>query len=177
MKHLETILAGFGGQGILSAGKILAQCGMIENMNASWYPSYGPEMRGGTANCNVIVSAEKIGSPIINNADALIVMNNPSLSKYEGYVNRGGYIIIDSSLVDIRSKRDDVNTFYIPATKIAAELGNTTFANIVLLGKLLKMSNIVKVETFEESLREILPPKKHYLIETEMKVLKMGMEY
>src|SRR3989339_799327 len=137
MIHEEIILSGFGGQGILSAGKLLSYAGMIENKNVSWLPSYGPEMRGGTANCNVIISDEMIGSPIINSITSLIVMNSPSLEKFEKTVVKGGKIIIDSSLVNKKVDRVDVDVFMVPSTSIASEMGNLTFSNIILLGLLI----------------------------------------
>jgi 2-oxoglutarate ferredoxin oxidoreductase subunit gamma len=116
MTKQEIIIAGFGGQGILSAGRLLAYAGMLENKNVSWLPSYGPEMRGGTANCHVIISDEPIGSPILNSATTLIVMNGPSLEKFENLVVEGGIILTDSSLVEPGPKRKDVDVFEIPAT-------------------------------------------------------------
>ncbi len=173
----QVILAGFGGQGILSMGKFIAYSGLEEGMNVSWLPSYGPEMRGGTANCNVIVADEEVGSPIISKATALIVMNQPSLEKFESYVEEGGVIILDSSLVPVMPTRKDVRVFAIPATTKAYELGNPTFAGIILLGKLIQETNIVKPENFEKALYKILPPKKHGLIPAEMEALKIGAEY
>lgn len=177
MLHQEIILAGFGGQGILSAGRILAYGGMLENKNVSWLPSYGPEMRGGTANCNVIISDETIGSPILNSATSLIVMNGPSLEKFESMVVKGGLVITDSTLVERQPQIKDVETIFIPATKIAMDMGNVTFANIILLGKLLSKTNIVSKENFEKALRKTLPQKKHHLIPIEIKALELGMGY
>lgn len=177
MADQQIIISGFGGQGILSAGRILAYAGMLENKNVSWLPSYGPEMRGGTANCNVIISGEAVGSPILNSATSLIVMNGPSLDKFEGIVESGGLIIIDSSLVDKEPKRKDVEVCGIPATKTAFEMGNPAFANIILLGKLIAVTKIVSKEAFEESLKKMLPEKKHHLIPVEMKALEFGMQY
>ncbi|MCX7708574.1 MAG: 2-oxoacid:acceptor oxidoreductase family protein [Clostridia bacterium] len=173
----EIIIAGFGGQGILSAGRLLAYAGMLENKNVSWLPSYGPEMRGGTANCHVIISDEPVGSPILNSATALVVMNGPSLEKFEGMIVKGGVIITDSSLVDKSPKRTDVDVFEIPATKMASDMGNLTFANIILLGKLIGKTGIVSKESFAEALKKVLPEKKHNLIPEEMKALEDGMNY
>lgn len=177
MSQHELIIAGFGGQGILSAGRLLAYAGMLENKNVSWLPSYGPEMRGGTANCHVIVSDELIGSPILNNATALIIMNGPSLEKFENMVTSGGLIIVDSSLVENNPGRSDVEVYKIPATQMASEMGNLTYANIILLGKLIEKTGIVSKENFEEALKKVLPEKYHYLIPEEMKALEMGMKY
>jgi 2-oxoglutarate ferredoxin oxidoreductase subunit gamma len=177
MNHQDVIIAGFGGQGILSAGRILAYAGMLENKNVSWLPSYGPEMRGGTANCNVIISDEPVGSPIINVATSLIVMNGPSLDKFEKMVTSGGVIITDSSLVERVPSRDDVNVYRLPATKTALDMGNSTFATIVLLGKLIAATKIVSKDSFIEALKKILPEKKHYMIPDEIKALEYGMEF
>lgn len=171
----QVILAGFGGQGILSMGRFLAYAGLHDGKNVSWLPSYGPEMRGGTANCHVIVSEEEVGSPIISNPSALIVMNQPSLEKFEASVQPGGVIISDSTLVPVPVSRKDVRSFVIPATEKAYEFGNATFAGIIILGKLLKETGIVTEEKFEEALRTILPPKKHDMIPAEMEALRYGM--
>jgi len=177
MAMTEVIMAGFGGQGILSMGKILAYAGMLDGKQVSWLPSYGPEMRGGTANCSVVVSDEEIGSPILNTCDVLIAMNGPSFDKFESSVVPGGTIIIDSSLVDRKLTRDDVTLYEVPATKITSDLGNQAFAGVMLLGKAIKASGITTPERFEEALKHILPERKHGMIPEEMKVLHDGMEY
>jgi 2-oxoglutarate ferredoxin oxidoreductase subunit gamma len=172
----EIILAGFGGQGILTAGSILAYAGMLENKHVSWLPSYGPEMRGGTANCHVIVSEKLIASPILNSSDALIVMNKPSLEKFEKSVRSGGMIIADSSIIqDREERRDDISYHLVPATKIASELGNKAFANIVILGKLIKKTGILSIDSIVKTLERVLPPHKHFLIPKEIEALKQGM--
>ncbi|MDP4181225.1 MAG: 2-oxoacid:acceptor oxidoreductase family protein [Bacillota bacterium] len=171
----DIVIAGFGGQGILSAGKVLANAGMLEDKYVSWLPSYGPEMRGGTANCHVVISEEPVASPIINDATTLIVMNGPSLEKFEDMVVEGGLIIIDSSLVETEVKRKDVEVFRIPASKMADDMGNVTYANIILLGKLIAKTGIISKDSFEESLKKVLPAKKHYMIPEEVEALKMGM--
>ena len=173
----EIIIAGFGGQGILSAGRLLAYAGMLENKNVSWLPSYGPEMRGGTANCHVIISDEPVGSPILNSATTLIVMNGPSLVKFDDIVADKGVIITDSTLVENKTKRTDVEVFEIPATRMATDMGNVTYANIILLGKLIEKTKIVSKENFELALKKVLPPKYHYLIPEEMKALEAGINF
>lgn len=173
----EIIIAGFGGQGILSAGKLLAYAGMLDNMEVSFLPSYGPEMRGGTANCMVEISEEAIASPVLNNCSALIVMNNPSLEKFESWIKPGGVLIVDSTMVQQRTKRTDVRLFEIPATQLANEVGNKTYSNIYLLGKLLKETSCINIESFEKALYSVLSKKKHYMIPEEMAILKAGMEY
>ncbi|WP_084572329.1 2-oxoacid:acceptor oxidoreductase family protein [Clostridium drakei] len=143
MASQQIIFAGFGGQGILSMGKFLAYAGMDANLNVSWLPSYGPEMRGGTANCSVILTDEAIGSPIVTKADTIVVMNRPSLEKFEDIVEPNGVIIMDSDLVDIAPKRKDVKVISIPAQTIAEEIGSKKIANMILLGALVK-------ETYEK---------------------------
>ncbi|MCX7747271.1 MAG: 2-oxoacid:acceptor oxidoreductase family protein [Clostridia bacterium] len=177
MASQEIIIAGFGGQGILSAGRLLAYAGMLENKNVSWLPSYGPEMRGGTANCHVIISDESVGSPILNSATTLIVMNGPSLEKFEEMVVENGLIIKDSSLVEKDPGREDLEVCAVPATKIASEMGNLTFANIILLGKLIGKTKIISKESFVEALKKVLPEKKHYMIPEEIKALELGMNF
>lgn len=173
----EIIVAGFGGQGILSAGRLLAYAGMLENKNVSWLPSYGPEIRGGTANCHVIISDEPIGSPILNSATVLIAMNRPSLDKFEGIVVNGGMIIMDSSLIDRAPSRKDAEVYGIPATKLASDMGNPAYANIIMIGKLMAKTGIISKESFIKALKEVLPEKKHYMIPEEVKALELGMEY
>ena len=136
----QILIAGFGGQGVLFAGKFLAYKGLIEGKQVSWLPSYGPEMRGGTANCSVIVGDEPIGSPIVNAPNTLIAMNLPSLQKYENAVVPGGLILVDSSLIAEKVARTDVKVCYVPATKLANDSGFSTLANMILIGKLLKES-------------------------------------
>lgn len=173
----DIIIAGFGGQGILSAGKLLAYAGMLEDKEVSFLPSYGPEMRGGTANCMVVISEQAIASPVLNSCSSLIVMNNPSLEKFENWVKPGGVIIADSSMVNAKVKRTDVKVFEIPATQLANEFGNKTYSNIYLLGKLIKETCCIKTENFEKALYGVLSKKRHYMIPKEMKVLKVGMDY
>jgi 2-oxoglutarate ferredoxin oxidoreductase subunit gamma len=173
----EIIIAGFGGQGILSAGRLLAYAGMVEDKQVSFLPSYGPEMRGGTANCMVVVSDSDIASPVLNSCSALIVMNNPSLDKFESWLKPGGILITDSSLVNKKSTRTDIRVFEIPATQLANEFGNKTYSNIYLLGKLIKETGCATVESFEKALYGILSQSKHHMIPEEMEVLKVGMSY
>jgi 2-oxoglutarate ferredoxin oxidoreductase subunit gamma len=177
MVHQEIIISGFGGQGILSAGRILAYAGMLENKYVSWLPSYGPEMRGGTANCHVIISEEPIGSPILNSATALIVMNEPSLDKFERIVVPKGLIIIDSSLVLKNPGQNSLSVYKIPATTIASKMGNIAYANVILLGKFISKTSIISKETFIEALKHILPKKKHYMIPEEIEALEVGINY
>ncbi len=138
MKTTQYLFAGFGGQGILFAGKFAAYKGLIEEKQVSWLPSYGPEMRGGTASCSVIISDEPVGSPIVSKPDVLVAMNLPSLDKYEGDVAPGGVIFADSTLIERKVARDDVTVHYIPATKLASDTGMPTLANMRNIAKILK---------------------------------------
>ena len=153
MAGSEIIFAGFGGQGILSMGKFLAYAGMDSGHNVSWLPSYGPEMRGGTANCSVIVTDENIGSPIVYEASAVVVMNKPSLDKFEKAVVKGGLIVMDSDLIDRMPVRDDVDVIAIPAQKIAEEVGSVKIANMVLLGALIEKTGVVTMEQILDALK------------------------
>lgn len=177
MAQNDIIFSGFGGQGIQAAGKLIAYAGLLENKYVSFLPSYGPEMRGGTSNCHVIVSDQPIGSPILNSATALLAMNRPSLDKFEEYLVAGGIIVVDSALVNRSPVRTDVKVFEIPATTIASDMGNLAYANIIMLGKLLAETHVVSSEYFEKGLKKVLPEKKHYLIPEEMKALEIGMKY
>ena len=176
-RYQGIIIAGFGGQGILSIGRILAQAGMIDGMEVSWLPSYGPEIRGGTAYSHVILSDEPIGSPLLNSATALIAMNKPSFEKYHRLVLDGGIVIVDGSLIDGKLPDDRREFYSIPATKIAVDRDHSTYANIILAGKLIAKTNIITVESFEKALYQTLPKKYQHMIPEEMDMLKLGMEY
>lgn len=177
MAQTDMIFSGFGGQGIQSAGRLIAYAGMLEDKHVSFLPSYGPEMRGGTSNCHVIVSDEPVGSPILNSATVVMAMNRPSMDKFESYLEPSGILLIDSSLINREPVRKDIKVFAIPATQIASDMGNLAFANIVMLGKLIKETGVVSTENFERALKKVLPERKHYLIPDEMKALKTGMDY
>ena len=172
MKTTQILIAGFGGQGILFAGKFLAYKGLLEDLQVSWLPSYGPEMRGGTANCNVILSEEAVGSPIVNKPDVLIVMNLPSLEKYEGTVVPGGQIYVDSTLISKKVERSDVQVFYIPATKMANDAGVPTLANMVMMGCVLKNNPELTFDGTAETMQKLVPAKKANLVELNMKALE-----
>ncbi|MDR1440582.1 MAG: 2-oxoacid:acceptor oxidoreductase family protein [Clostridiales bacterium] len=176
-RYQGVIIAGFGGQGILSIGKILAQAGMAEGMNVSWLPSYGPEIRGGTAYCHVILSDDAIGSPLLDRATAFIAMNKPSYEKYVGMVVDGGLVIVDGSLIDAEPGSGAGFEFHsIPATKTALDNGNAAFANIILAGKLLARTGVVSARSFEAALGKVLSKRYRHLIPKEMEMLKLGME-
>ena len=175
--NMQILIAGFGGQGVLFAGKFLATKGLIEGKNVSWLPSYGPEMRGGTANCSVIISDDPVGSPIVNEPNCLIAMNLPSLRRYENSVVPGGMILVDSTLIDEKVERDDVSVFYVPATKMAKDEGFSTLANMILCGKLIKESADLKFENTDEALKKVIPPRKANLLDINLKALKVGYEF
>ena len=177
MKTTQILIAGFGGQGILFSGKFLAYKGLTEELQVSWLPSYGPEMRGGTANCNVILSDDPVGSPIVTNADVLIAMNLPSLQKYVNSVVPGGQIYVDSSLIDAKVERDDVEVFYIPATQMAKDEGISTLANMIIIGHLLENHSELSFNGAAEVVDKLVPPKKAALKDLNMKALTLGKEY
>ena len=177
MKTTQILIAGFGGQGILFSGKFLAYKGLVEELQVSWLPSYGPEMRGGTANCNVILSDLPVGSPIITTPDVLIAMNGPSLQKYVDTVAPGGQIYVDSSLISFKVERDDVSVFYIPATQMAKDAGIATLANMIIVGHLLENHPELSFEGTEGVVEKLVPPKKAALKELNMKALSLGKDY
>lgn len=172
----QIIIAGFGGQGVLFTGKFMAYAGLYQGFEVSWLPSYGPEMRGGTANCNVVISDQPIGSPIVLKATSLIAMNAPSLEKFENAVLPGGKIFVDSTLISAKVSRSDVEAFYIPATQMANENGMKGLSNMIMLGKFIKETNICEESLIEKSLKKVVPPKKADLIATNMKAIQMGYQ-
>lgn len=174
MAQQEIIFAGFGGQGILSMGKFLAYGGMEESLNVSWLPSYGPEMRGGTANCSVILTEENIGSPIVYDATSVVVMNRPSLDKFEKAVVPGGLLVIDSDLVNREPQRKDIDVIRIPAQTLAEEMGSKTIANMILLGALVEKTNVIPMESLLKALKEH-GKEKYY--ELNKKALQKGAEF
>ena len=176
MTH-QILIAGFGGQGVLFAGKFLAYKGMVEDKNISWLPSYGPEMRGGTANCSVVISDMPVGSPIITNPDVLVAMNLPSLTKFVNDVVPGGKIFIDSTLIDAKVERTDVEVFYIPATQMAKDAGFSTLANMILMGKVIKETGAVRFDNNKETLESFIPAKKAGLIDINCKALQAGYDF
>ena len=176
MTH-EVIMAGFGGQGLLFSGKVLAYAGLIENRELSWLPSYGPEMRGGTCNCSVIVSDEPVGSPIIAHPNILMVMNEPSLDKFEDTVTPGGTIFVDSSLIARKVKRTDVDVVYIPATQMAKEMEATSLANMIILGAIVAKLGLVKDETVVTALKETISARKAALLDLNLKAIEVGRDF
>lgn len=177
MKTTQILIAGFGGQGILFSGKFLAYKGLLEDIQVSWLPSYGPEMRGGTANCNVILSDLPVGSPIITAPDVLIAMNLPSLEKYVDTVVSGGQIYVDSSLIDAKVERSDVQVFYIPATQMAKDEGIASLANMIIVGHLLENHPELSFNGTAEVVESLVPAKKEALKALNMKALNLGKNY
>ena len=173
----KILIAGFGGQGILFAGKLLAYTGLKAEKEVSWLPSYGPEMRGGTANCSVTVSDAQIGSPIVEKPDVLIAMNLPSLEKYLNETEPNGIIIYDSSLISKCGERKDVKIFDIPATKMASDNALPGLANMIIMGKLIKETEIFSLEQVKNSLTQMVPAKKAELLEKNIKAIELGYNY
>ena len=177
MKTNQILIAGFGGQGVLFAGKFLAYKGLVQDKQVSWLPSYGPEMRGGTANCSVIISDMPVGSPIITNPDVLVAMNLPSLTKFVDTVVPGGKIFVDSTLIDAKVERTDVEVFYVPATQMAKDAGFSTLANMILMGKVIKETGAVRFDNNLETLKSFIPAKKEKLIDINCQALQAGYDF
>lgn len=173
----EFLFAGFGGQGILFAGKFLAYKGLMEGKQVSWLPSYGPEMRGGTANCSVIVSDQPIGSPIVGKPDVLVAMNLPSLDKYEDAVVPGGKIFVDETLIARKVKRTDVDVYYIPATKLANDQNISTLANMIITGKVIREVDVLTFDNVDAALKKVVSARHADLLEVNKKALKAGYDY
>ncbi len=171
----EMVFAGFGGQGVLSLGQIVAYSGMLEGKEVCWMPSYGPEMRGGTANCIVSVSDQPISSPILATFDTAIILNRPSYDKFESRVKEKGVLIYDKTNINVEPSRNDIEIIGIDASKTAKELGNMQVMGMVLLGAYLKKKNIVKKETVKEALKKVLPERHHKLIPLNIEALEKGM--
>jgi 2-oxoglutarate ferredoxin oxidoreductase subunit gamma len=173
----EIVIAGFGGQGILFAGQLLAYAGMDLGREVTWFPSYGPEMRGGTANCTTIIADEEIGAAIVKHPTAVIVMNLPSFDKYVVSVKPGGVAIINSSLIDRKVERKDITTVYVPANQIAEKLGEMKMANLSLLGGLLGNLPVLPIEALEKALKDHLPSRHQRLLGLNIQALREGMKY
>lgn len=177
MATKQFLFSGFGGQGILFVGKFLAYKGLIDDKQVSWLPSYGPEMRGGTASCSVIVSDEPVGSPIVSNPDVLIAMNLPSLDRYENAVVPGGMIFADSTLIERKVKRDDVKVYYIPATRLASENNFPTLANMIICGKILKELDDFGEESVKAALGKVISAKHADMLDVNLKAMQIGADY
>ncbi|MEW6545664.1 MAG: 2-oxoacid:acceptor oxidoreductase family protein [Bacillota bacterium] len=172
----EVLMAGFGGQGVMAMGSLLAYAGMLDGKQVSWLPSYGPEMRGGTANCHVVISDEPVACPLVTEPTAAIVLNRPSLDRFEKAVRPGGILVYNSSLIDRQPVRTDVRVVAIPANQIAEELGSGRVANMVCLGAFLALTGAVSVQAVCESLRKVLPVHRHDLIPVNEAALRRGRE-
>ena len=172
----EIIISGFGGQGVLSMGKILAYSGLMENKEVSWMPAYGPEQRGGTANVTVIISDEKISSPILSSYDAAIILNQPSLEKFESKVKPGGILIYDGYGIINPPTRKDIQIYRIDAMDAANEMNNSKAFNMIVLGGLLKVQPIVKTESVMKGLKKTLPERHHHLLPMNEAAILKGME-
>lgn len=170
----EILIAGFGGQGVMSMGQLIAYAGMNEGKYVSWLPSYGPEQRGGTANCAVVVSDEKVGSPLVSHPTAAIVLNNPSYEKFEPKVRKGGLLIVNASLISKSSGRTDITVLNIKATDLANELGNLKVANMILLGAFLEETGFLSDYSIIEALKKVLSPEKHSLLDINQRALMLG---
>ena len=171
------LIAGFGGQGLLFAGKFLAYKGLLENKEVSWLPSYGPEMRGGTASCSVIIGDEPVGSPIVEHPDVLMVMNLPSLNRYEQAVQPGGTIFVDSTLVERKVERSDVKAVYVPATRLAVENDMTTLANMILTGKILAEMGEFDADGVQAALKKVVSAKHPEMFDLNLKALQLGRDF
>jgi len=173
----EIIISGFGGQGALFAGQLLAYAAMDQDLHVTWIPSYGPEMRGGKARCTVVISEEEIGSPLVRRPSAAIVLNIPSMEAFEPAVKPGGVLVVNSSLVPQKSDRDDIRVVYVPASDIASGLGNIRLANVVCLGALIQALGVLPLEAIEKALDDHLPERHRELLGLNKEALRKGAEY
>ena len=173
----EIIVAGFGGQGVMSIGKTLTEAGLEEGYEVSWVPSYGPEMRGGTANCSVVLSDEPIGSPVVSRPSEFIAMNGPSLVKFEPSVVPGGLILVNASQAEEKVQRQDVKAYYVPCMEEAGKLGNFKVANMIMLGAYIKATGALKMETIANMLSRVFTGPKAHLVALNVKALEVGAAY
>jgi 2-oxoglutarate ferredoxin oxidoreductase subunit gamma len=177
MVEHRIIIAGFGGQGVLMLGKLLAYAGLKEGRNVTWLPSYGPEMRGGTANCNVIISDELIGAPIVSEATCVIAMNLPSLDRFESFAQPGGWLLVNSSLIPRAPVRTDVHTLTIPVNELAQQQGSPRVANVVMLGAYLALSQAVQRASVVAAIEDVLGPGKRHLLGINLNALEAGIAF
>jgi 2-oxoglutarate ferredoxin oxidoreductase subunit gamma len=171
------VVAGFGGQGLLFAGELLAHAALAAGKEVTWFPSYGPEMRGGTAHCTVVIGDEPIGSPLVRHPDSVIAMNLPSMEKYRSRVITGGLLLINSSLVEQPTQRAEIRTLLVPATQIAQRHGSEKMATVVMLGALLAVQPVLPLAIVEETIRQQLPKRHHHLLAANLKALISGSLY
>ncbi|MFO7978041.1 MAG: 2-oxoacid:acceptor oxidoreductase family protein [Bacteroidales bacterium] len=172
----EIIIAGFGGQGVLSMGQILCYSGVMQDKQVSWMPSYGPEMRGGTANCTAIISDQDISSPVLNTFDTAIVLNQPSMDKFEDAVKPGGLLIYERNGMTRKPRRTDINVFSIPAYDESIQMNNTKVFNMIVIGGFLKIKPILELENVIKGLKKVLPERYHNLIPLNEQAIRRGME-
>ncbi len=173
----EIVIAGFGGQGVLFAGQLLAYAGLAEGRHVTWIPSYGPEMRGGTAHCTVVISDEPIGSPLVSHPSAAMVLNAPSLAQYAPAVKAGGVLVTDSTLISEHSNRSDLREIALPAKDIASELGNPQIANVVMLGALVRATGVVQLQSIEQVLEQHIGARHRDALEPNKRALARGATY
>ncbi|BCY17247.1 MAG: 2-oxoacid:ferredoxin oxidoreductase subunit gamma [Chloroflexi bacterium] len=173
----EILIAGFGGQGVLFAGQLLAYAGMENGLEVTWIPSYGPEMRGGTANCTVIISDEEIGSPMVRHPKVLMAFNRPSLDKYESSVAEGGLLVVNSSMVDRSVDRTNIRVVALPANDLAENLGDKRLTNMVMLGAMLANQPVLPVEALEKALENHIPERHRKLLPSNIKALQKGATF
>nr|WP_122012361.1 2-oxoacid:acceptor oxidoreductase family protein [Maliibacterium massiliense] len=173
MEH-RIIIAGFGGQGVQSMGQMLAYAGMMENKNVSWLPSYGPEMRGGTTNCSVIISDEDVCAPVVSRATSVMVLNRPSLDKFESYVEADGGLYINASLIDRKAERKDIDVVYVHCNELAQELGNARVANMIMLGAFLQKTGALKIDSVLQAIPGVLGESKAKLVPINKRALEKG---
>lgn len=174
MAYNEILISGFGGQGVMAIGLTLAEAGMSEGMNVSWLPSYGPEMRGGTANCGVVIADTEIISPIVLEPSELIAMNLPSLDKFETQVKKGGTIFVNASIIQREVQREDVRAIYVPSMEIASAIGNMRVANMAMLGAFIEATKLLKYDTIVAMLTRLFTGPKAHLVELNEEALKQG---
>lgn len=174
MAYNEILISGFGGQGVMAIGTTMAEAGMAQGLNVSWLPSYGPEMRGGTANCGVVIADSEIISPIVLEPSELIAMNLPSLDKFEAAVKPGGTIFVNSSIVDRKVERTDLTAVYVPSMEIAARIGNPRVANMAMLGAFIEATKLMKYETIVAMLKQLFTGRKAHLVALNEEALKEG---
>ena len=177
MSEKNFIIAGFGGQGVLLAGEVLANACMIKGLNVTWYPSYGAEMRGGTVNCEIVTSETEVSSVNKKDADFIVALNQASFDKFISKIKKGGWMIANSSLVNAIKPRADINYLFAPVTKLAEQVGNIKMTNILALGLVAKVSKIVSIENLKEALDTVIPKKRKNLLPLNLKALKIGYEY
>ncbi|MEF3279619.1 MAG: 2-oxoacid:acceptor oxidoreductase family protein [Elusimicrobiota bacterium] len=175
--YIGARLSGFGGQGVISAGVLLAYAGMLDNKNVSFFPSYGAEMRGGTANCSVVISDDEVASPIVTQPDVAVVFNEPSFAKFEPMVKKGGFLIVNTALINSKSKRNDIKIIEVPLNKIADRLGNSKVINMIALGVISKATNAISKKSIIDALPKVYKKLKPELIELNKKAVEEGYNF